>query len=438
MSARKVNEFEISGPCSASWNEMKGDDRLRYCDHCEKTVNNISKMKRKDALRLVRRSNGNICIRYHLNPKDGGPLFARGLHQLVDRSAVKAGVLTASLALSGGVYAQGDAAQSAIVQPANEAKTSDSHGSIKGVVTDQNGAVIPFALISLQNEQTSEYRTTSASNEGSYEFSELAQGSYKLKIEAGGFEAREIATVFVGAGDSVNRDAQLGLQQIAAVVEVGGDVSVDTSVVMGGMEFSTVYLKRNELVIAVQDEDLDEVKSLLTMGARVNSRDKGFDGITPLHAAVETGNFEIIQYLLNNRAKVNIRDHKKRTPLMMMDEDASTETIDLLIRYGVKVDLTDKAGNTALHHLAVYGGRDELIRFLITHGIDVNAVNKRGQTALMIAAENESASNVSALLESGADVNRADRSGKTALDICGDDVEVRQLLASFGAVGRLR
>src|SRR5688500_14657807 len=129
MSAKKINEFEISGPCEASWNDMKGDDRFRYCDHCEKTVNNISTMKRQDALRIVRRSNGNICIRYERNPHDGAPVFGRRLHQIAARSGVHAGVLTASLALSGGVYAQGGVARAAIVQPSNEAQSSDNNGS---------------------------------------------------------------------------------------------------------------------------------------------------------------------------------------------------------------------------------------------------------------------------------------------------------------------
>ena len=183
------------------------------------------------------------------------------------------------------------------------------------------------------------------------------------------------------------------------------------------------------------NDDLDEVKARVMMRAKVNARDKSRDGITPLHAAVENGNIEIIQFLLDSGAKTNIRDFQKRTPLMMMDDDATAEIFDLLIRYGAKVQLVDGEKNTVLHHFVENADDADIVRLLVSHGINVDAVNKSGETALMVAAENGNPADVKALLESGADVSKLSRDNKTAWDLT-DDADIRSLLESYGAVAR--
>ena len=150
-----------------------------------------------------------------------------------------------------------------------------------------------------------------------------------------------------------------------------------------GVVACTETVESNPLVRAVMYDDLDEVKARVMMRAKVNVRDKAYDGISPLHAAVENGNIEIIQFLLDSGAKTNIRDFQKRTPLMMMDDDATPEIFDLLVRYGAQVQLVDKEKNTTLHHLVENADDADMVRLLINHGIDPNAINQSGETALM-------------------------------------------------------
>jgi ankyrin repeat protein len=223
------------------------------------------------------------------------------------------------------------------------------------------------------------------------------------------------------------------LQSVAEVVQVGSDNVKTESYSVGGA--IAVIESTNPLVEAVLREDLEDVKARVMMRARINSRDKGYDGMSPLHAAVETGNLEIAKFLLERGARPNIRDFQKRTPIMMLDEDASPAMLDLLLRYGAKIQLVDKERNTVLHHFAAYDGQEDMLRLLINQGVAVNAVNKAGETALMVAVENESASNVRALLESGANADAVNREGKSALDLASNE-EVRSLLASYGAVAR--
>ena len=425
-----IEKVQVTSPCSESWGEMAGNDVVRFCSHCAKNVNNLSAMTPRQASKLVRKSGGNLCITYKKQPETGLPIFAQKINRLAARSGIAAGVIGASILLADAAYAQTVADPTAVVQADQTPRYDGGAGKLSGYVTDPNGAVVPFALVSITNKDTSDYRTANATAEGLYEFADLPAGNYTLKYEAGGFDAKELTGVYVSEASSIRRDAQLTLPQVAAVVQVGGNES-DTYAISGGLMISTE--STNPLVQAVLNGDLEEVKARVAMRAKVNVKDKAYDGITPLHAAVETGNVEIAQFLLGRGAKINIRDHQKRTPLMMLDEDASSEMFRLLVSYGAKVSLVDKRGNTVLHHFAPYDEQGEMIRLLATYGVDVDAVNKDGKTALMIAAENESATNIEALIQSGADPNRTDRGGKTAW-MLSDDTETRTLLETFGAI----
>ena len=361
-------------------------------------------------------------------------MFAEQLLQITRRApGLAAGVMTASIALSGGAYAQGgDAAPTAVIQPADAAPKPSNTGTISGVVTDPNGAVIPSALVSLTNEDTSEYRVTTANYEGYYEFIDLPDGKYKLKIEAGGFDAREMSSISITDGSTERRDSQLDVQKIGDEVQVGGEVLPNGQEFFMGVTACTISdVKRSALVRAVQNEDLEDLKARVGMGARVNVRDKGYDGITPLHAAIETGNIEITQFLLDHGAKVNARDSLKRTPLMMMDYDAKPELLELLLRYGAKTNLVDKEKSTILMHFAEYDDK-EIVEMLLRYGVPVNAVNKEGKTALMIAAENSSEDNVKALLETGANVHLLSKDGETAWSLA-SNAEIKTMLENFGA-----
>lgn len=65
MSAHRIplEVIQIPMPCPADWNAMVGDDRVRFCDGCKKSVHFLSSMTRDEAERLVCESAGNLCVR---------------------------------------------------------------------------------------------------------------------------------------------------------------------------------------------------------------------------------------------------------------------------------------------------------------------------------------------------------------------------------------
>jgi hypothetical protein len=67
---------------------------------------------------------------------------------------------------------------------ASAAHGQSSTGSIYGVVTDQNQAVVSAATITIRNTATGFTRSTSANAEGRYSFFDLPIGLYELTVEA--------------------------------------------------------------------------------------------------------------------------------------------------------------------------------------------------------------------------------------------------------------
>lgn len=57
--------IRIATPCHASWEEMDGDARARFCGQCRKHVYNLSAMTAMAAAELVREKEGKLCVRFY-------------------------------------------------------------------------------------------------------------------------------------------------------------------------------------------------------------------------------------------------------------------------------------------------------------------------------------------------------------------------------------
>ena len=61
---RFLDTIGVATPCSASWGDMTGDDRVRHCGQCKLNVYNLSEMTGQQATELVTQTEGRICVRF--------------------------------------------------------------------------------------------------------------------------------------------------------------------------------------------------------------------------------------------------------------------------------------------------------------------------------------------------------------------------------------
>ena len=55
----------VAAPCQADWNQMMGDERVRFCGECSLNVFNLSAMTRSEAEALIARSEGRLCVKFY-------------------------------------------------------------------------------------------------------------------------------------------------------------------------------------------------------------------------------------------------------------------------------------------------------------------------------------------------------------------------------------
>jgi hypothetical protein len=59
----KLETLRIPEPCSVGWENMTGDDKIRFCNQCNKQVFNLSVMTHRQAEAIIAATRGNLCAR---------------------------------------------------------------------------------------------------------------------------------------------------------------------------------------------------------------------------------------------------------------------------------------------------------------------------------------------------------------------------------------
>jgi len=100
------------------------------------------------------------------------------------------------------------------------------YGSILGTVTDQSGAVLPGAHITVVNPKTGLKREVDSESSGLYAIPNLPQGTYDLTAGAKGFKEYKQTSVDVGVGSAVRVDLKMEVGQVSQEVTVSSSAAV--------------------------------------------------------------------------------------------------------------------------------------------------------------------------------------------------------------------
>jgi hypothetical protein len=102
---------------------------------------------------------------------------------------------------------------------------SSGSATLRGRVTDPNGAVIPDVVVTLVNEANKDERKTKTNDEGLYLFSAVSPGIYTVKIERSGFKTTEQKNVNLSPNDTRGLDVamEVGAQNETVTVQAAGE-----------------------------------------------------------------------------------------------------------------------------------------------------------------------------------------------------------------------
>jgi hypothetical protein len=104
-------------------------------------------------------------------------------------------------------------------------------GRISGQVTDQAGAIVPGATITVTNNGTKQERVVNANDEGFYVIPALRAAVYTIVVSAPSFAPKTITEVQLSVGQQLNLDLSLSVEAQSVTVDVvgGSETGINTA-----------------------------------------------------------------------------------------------------------------------------------------------------------------------------------------------------------------
>jgi len=115
-------------------------------------------------------------------------------------------------------------------------------GIISGTVTDESGAVVPFAKVSITNKATDVVRTALTSGEGFFSAPALPAGEYEVRCEHPGFRIlQRSATVEAGSSTTVDLPMRVGTTKDVVTVEAAtAQINYDSHSIQGVIQRASI------------------------------------------------------------------------------------------------------------------------------------------------------------------------------------------------------
>jgi outer membrane receptor protein involved in Fe transport len=105
-------------------------------------------------------------------------------------------------------------------------QASVTTAELRGQITDQSGAAIAGATITLTDVGKGTSRTATSDEDGSYVLLSLPPSTYTMKVEASGFAAKTLTNLTLEVGQTANVPVQLGVGSVSAEVNITGGSEV--------------------------------------------------------------------------------------------------------------------------------------------------------------------------------------------------------------------
>jgi ankyrin repeat protein len=134
---------------------------------------------------------------------------------------------------------------------------------------------------------------------------------------------------------------------------------------------------------AISRAHADTIESLIAQGVDLTARNTR--GHAPIHLATAMGSSDVVQFLLNNGAEVNVAGTDSGcTSLHYAASLGHVDLCELLVRYGADTDAQTAELETPLH-LAVAKGHREVVAILLKYSARLDLRDKNGMTPLQQA-----------------------------------------------------
>lgn len=193
--------------------------------------------------------------------------------------------------------------------------------------------------------------------------------------------------ILLANGANANyRNPATGISAISAAAAEGNSAAIRMLVRTGKADVNISDLSgRTPIFYAVEQNQEDALRTLLSLGADVNAQDN--NGVSVLMRASAKNRQDCVNILLRQKGiNPNLKDFQDRTALIYSvyaDELAPTQA---LLKAGADLNVRDSSQNTPLMS-AIKAKNDRAALFFIQQGAELTAVNASGENAFMLTEE---------------------------------------------------
>jgi hypothetical protein len=98
--------LKVAAPCPLRWEDLAGNDRIRFCGQCQQNVYNVASLTAEEVRTMVQEREGRVCVR--LQRRADGTVITRDCWYVVRRArqrlvAAGAGLVVAAAGFWGSV-----------------------------------------------------------------------------------------------------------------------------------------------------------------------------------------------------------------------------------------------------------------------------------------------------------------------------------------------
>lgn len=214
-SALMLNNIRVASPCSAKWEQMSGDNRIRHCHACNLNVYNFSEFSEQEIREILASRKERLCGR--LFQRHDGTVITQncpvGLKKVVRRISRIAGAVLSLVIPSIG------RAPAAVAQSYTRTNVSSSGLSIE--VIDPTGAAIPGAKVVLMEATRKQTIHGTADKNGRVSLWAGLSGHYHLTVSAP-YMRPFVRNVDLRPGEVLSLRANLLVSSVTGlIVEIG-------------------------------------------------------------------------------------------------------------------------------------------------------------------------------------------------------------------------
>jgi Carboxypeptidase regulatory-like domain len=98
--------------------------------------------------------------------------------------------------------------------------------SLRGTISDQKGAVVPSANVTLSNQATGFSRTARTDDQGTYQFLEVPPATYVMTVSAAGFATVKRENLVLQVSSPATLNIELQVQTSSVILDVTGEAPV--------------------------------------------------------------------------------------------------------------------------------------------------------------------------------------------------------------------